>query len=228
MATDEGTTTGTDAGAGKTFSQADVDRIVRDRIAREREKYADYDEVKSKAADADKNATALDKLLAKVSDLEAGLKKSNQDALRAQVALDMKLSPRQAKRLQGGTREELEADARELLEDWGGTKDTSTGGAKDGGGQGDAAKTGEGQAGGDGGNAGAKDTSGKDGAGQAGGKDTGTSGSAGDAAGGSDGGRKALPPAGRPKETLTAGAVPAAGADKSPAELAEAILKSDL
>ena len=35
------------------FTQADLDRIVQDRLRREREKYADYDELKAKAAEAE-------------------------------------------------------------------------------------------------------------------------------------------------------------------------------
>ena len=37
----------------KTFTQEDVDRIVGERIKREREKYADYDDLKAKANDND-------------------------------------------------------------------------------------------------------------------------------------------------------------------------------
>lgn len=47
---DEGNTGG--AGEGKTFSQTDLDRIVADRVARERAKYADYGDLKKKAAAA--------------------------------------------------------------------------------------------------------------------------------------------------------------------------------
>lgn len=56
---------GNDGGAGnggagggnaedKTLSQADVDRIVSERLARERQKFADYDDLKTKAAEFDK------------------------------------------------------------------------------------------------------------------------------------------------------------------------------
>lgn len=37
--------------ADRSFTQADIDRIVADRVARERGKYADYDDLKAKAAD---------------------------------------------------------------------------------------------------------------------------------------------------------------------------------
>ncbi|MFE2912826.1 capsid assembly scaffolding protein Gp46 family protein [Kitasatospora indigofera] len=42
------------AGTGGTFSQADLDRIVADRLTRERAKFADYDDLKAKAAQLDK------------------------------------------------------------------------------------------------------------------------------------------------------------------------------
>jgi hypothetical protein len=56
---EEDTSTDTDStadattqAAGKTFTQADLDRIVADRVARERAKYADYGDLKKKAAAA--------------------------------------------------------------------------------------------------------------------------------------------------------------------------------
>lgn len=49
----------------KTFTQADVNRIVGERTARERDKYADYDDLKAKATQFDtieaQNATELEK-----------------------------------------------------------------------------------------------------------------------------------------------------------------------
>jgi hypothetical protein len=56
---DEGTETeqgneSTEAEASsKTFTQEDIDRVVKDRLARERGKYADYDELKAKAGKLD-------------------------------------------------------------------------------------------------------------------------------------------------------------------------------
>lgn len=57
---DDSTETGTDTAqqdqgqqdAGKTFTQADIDRIVADRVARERAKFSDYGDLKRKAAAA--------------------------------------------------------------------------------------------------------------------------------------------------------------------------------
>lgn len=99
-----------------TFTQADVDRIVADRLKREREatkaKYADYDELKAKAA----GATTLEE---RVAGIEQQAKESEARALRAEVANAKGLTPTQAKRLVGATKEELEADADELLKDLG-------------------------------------------------------------------------------------------------------------
>jgi hypothetical protein len=42
------------APAGKTYSQEDVDRVVRDRLARAEAKYADYNDLKKRAGEYDK------------------------------------------------------------------------------------------------------------------------------------------------------------------------------
>lgn len=63
------------------------------------------------------NKTEIEKAQARAEAAEKELVKSQTEALRAQVALNMKLTPSQAKRLVGATREELEADAAELLAD---------------------------------------------------------------------------------------------------------------
>lgn len=49
---DNGGAGGSGGEGGKTFSQAELDRIVADRVARERSKYADYGDLKRKAASA--------------------------------------------------------------------------------------------------------------------------------------------------------------------------------
>ena len=66
----------------QTFTQADVDRIVADRLKREREavkaKYADYDDLKSKAAGAQ---TAEQR----IASLEQEIKTTQREALRRRV-----------------------------------------------------------------------------------------------------------------------------------------------
>ena len=61
--------------AEKTFTQDEVNQIVGERIAREREKYEGFDEIKAKAAEFDKleeaNKSELQKASEKVASLEA-------------------------------------------------------------------------------------------------------------------------------------------------------------
>jgi hypothetical protein len=109
----------------QTFTQADVDRIVRERVKREREKYADYDELKTKAEGA---KTLEDR----VAEIERQARESETRALRAEVANAKGLTATQAKRLVGATREELEADADELLKDIGAQKKTGNHVAREG------------------------------------------------------------------------------------------------
>lgn len=96
----------------QTFTQADVDRIVKERVQREKAKYADYDDLKTKAGE---KAT----LEERVADIERQARESEARALRAEVANAKGLTASQAKRLVGSSREELEADADELLKDIG-------------------------------------------------------------------------------------------------------------
>lgn len=108
-----------DGGEGdeaKTLTQADVDAAVEKIAARIRaeerrkvsEKYADYDDLKAKAAGAQ---TLEDR----VAEIERQAKASEERALRAEVANAKGLTADQAKRLIGTTREELEADADDFL-----------------------------------------------------------------------------------------------------------------
>ena len=68
-----------EATKAQSFTQADVDRIVSERITRERAKYADYDEVKAKAEGA---KTLEDR----IADLESKGAAAEQRALRAEIA----------------------------------------------------------------------------------------------------------------------------------------------
>lgn len=79
---------------GKTFTQAELDAIVADRLARERAKYPDYESIKAKAAKYDAAEEAGKSELQKANERAAalkteldGLKKANQlRELRASVA----------------------------------------------------------------------------------------------------------------------------------------------
>lgn len=78
-------TEGGAAAEDKTFTQADLDRIVAERIARETKKYADHEDLKTKAA-------RLDELeAANASDLEkavAAARKEVETSLRAEFAAE--------------------------------------------------------------------------------------------------------------------------------------------
>ncbi len=63
----------------QTFTQADVDRIVRERVKRERDKYADYGDLQEKAG---KVKTAEDR----IADLEKQYKAAEARALRSDIA----------------------------------------------------------------------------------------------------------------------------------------------
>lgn len=101
---------------GQTFTQEDVNRLVAKARSEERrkagEKFADYDDLKTQAAGA---KTLEDR----VAEIERRAVESETRALRAEVANAKGLTPSQAKRLVGATKEELEADADELLKDIG-------------------------------------------------------------------------------------------------------------
>lgn len=112
----------------KTFTQEEFDAALRDAVTAEvektaakirseerrkvSEKYADYDDLKAKAA----GATTLEE---RVAGIEQQAKEAEARAMRAEVANAKGLTPTQAKRLVGSTREELETDADELLADIG-------------------------------------------------------------------------------------------------------------
>lgn len=79
--------------AEATFTQEDVDRIVRDRVQRERSKFADYDALKAKVGEAQ---TAEEKAEARIKDAEqraAELEAAND---RKGVALEFQLTSEDA------------------------------------------------------------------------------------------------------------------------------------
>ncbi|WP_367582371.1 DUF4355 domain-containing protein [Tsukamurella tyrosinosolvens] len=113
--------------AEQTFTQAELDKIIQDRLARQASKYSDYETVK---ADADKWRQAEREKLPREQQTQAeldDLRKAREaeaaefaafklEVLRERVAREKGLSDKLAARLSGTTREELEADADDLLE----------------------------------------------------------------------------------------------------------------
>lgn len=105
----------------KTFTQEELDGIVRDRLQRERAKYADYDSLKDKAAKFDEleeaNKTELQKATDKAKELQRQLddikKADSIRVMRASVAKDSGVP---AELLTGNTEEECAAQAKSILD----------------------------------------------------------------------------------------------------------------
>jgi Domain of unknown function (DUF4355) len=104
---------------GKTFTQADLDRIVGERVDRERRKFAGYGELKSKAAQFDELAEAQktehEKLADRADAAEKRATAAEAALLRRTVAERKGLPAELAERLAGSTEEELGADADALI-----------------------------------------------------------------------------------------------------------------
>ena len=108
------------------FDTAIKDRLTRDREAQAKkiaEKYADYDDLKTKAADYEKQiADYAEKLKdaeekdKKIAELEGAVKKHETSALRIKIAHEAGLDYNLASRLAGESEEEIRADAKSLSE----------------------------------------------------------------------------------------------------------------
>lgn len=105
----------------KTFSQDEVNKIVQERVAKEKAKYEGYEELKEKAAKFDEQTeaskTELQKATEKAEKLEAELKSLKKaeavNAVRTKVAEETKVP---ASLLTGNTEEECKAQAKAILE----------------------------------------------------------------------------------------------------------------
>lgn len=102
----EGATGNENGGQGETFTQADVDRIVGQRLARDRAQYADYDQLKEAAAE-----------LAKIRESEKTEMEKFQEQLAAEKSARESAQTELAavKRTQYGMDKGLPRDLAELL-----------------------------------------------------------------------------------------------------------------
>lgn len=104
----------------KTFTQADIDRIVKERLDRAEKANADKLQKEQEAAEQKRLQEQgqfkelADKEKARADQLEATLKQRDYDALRAKVAADNNLPAAWAVRLVGDDETALTADAKEL------------------------------------------------------------------------------------------------------------------
>lgn len=113
-----GGTTGSTGGSSFTpiASQEEFDRAVGERINRERARFADYDELKAKAAKLDeaeaKTKTELQKERERAEKAERELIKAQHESLKTRVASSKGVP---ASSITGSTQEELEKSADELI-----------------------------------------------------------------------------------------------------------------
>ena len=106
-------------------SQEELDRIIQKRIDRERAKYTDYEDIKTKTESLATELEAAKAELAeaakgagRVGELEAAVSAAEKRAERAEIAADVASRKGvKLKYLTGDTREELEASADEFLTD---------------------------------------------------------------------------------------------------------------
>ena len=96
--------------AEKTFTQADVDRIVADRLARQRSQFADYETFKTKAAAYDAEKATFDAASAELDELKQA---NTLRRLREKVAAEIGVP---AAVLTGTTEDECKAQATAILE----------------------------------------------------------------------------------------------------------------
>lgn len=111
-------------------TQEEFETAVKDRIAREKDtvlrKYADYDDLKAKAARYDTEKTTFDTALAaangkiadyekQIGDLNGKIKGFETDSLKTQIALQTGLPYEMRSRLKGETEDEIKKDAQDLF-----------------------------------------------------------------------------------------------------------------
>lgn len=108
--------TGSDGGEPKSFTQEQVDRIVETRLAKERGKYKDYEEIKAKALKFEEAENAGKSEVDKLREANERLQKQIDDAAAAKqrdgwISEVSKSKDVPAELLRGTTLEELEAHA---------------------------------------------------------------------------------------------------------------------
>lgn len=94
--TEGGNTSGETPAAESEFkpitSQDDLNKVINERLQRERAKYADYKDVKAKAARLDEieqaNQTEAEKAAKRVAELEAELNNTRRESLRLRIAAE--------------------------------------------------------------------------------------------------------------------------------------------
>lgn len=111
----------------KSFTQAELDQIVKDRLERERRKYADYNDLKASREELQKikdgERTELEKLqaerdkaLSELDSLKSTLAQKERDALALKLLADAGLPAALAPRILGESEDEMQSDIETLKE----------------------------------------------------------------------------------------------------------------
>lgn len=106
-------------------SQEELDKLIGERVARERSKYVDYEDLKLKAAEYDSQVAKLsetnkeleEKVLASttlIDDLNKKVNKYEMDSVKTKVCLEMGLPYEIANRLNGTNEDEIRSDAENM------------------------------------------------------------------------------------------------------------------
>jgi hypothetical protein len=106
--TDEGTEAtgsggsggGSGGEGGRTYTQADLDKAIEKRLARERKKYADYDDLKAKATEADASRKANQTLEERIEEMQR--EQAERDAAAVSEKADTAVEKLHAKLVRGG------------------------------------------------------------------------------------------------------------------------------
>lgn len=105
-----------------TLTQADVDRVVQERLARERAKFADYEEMKTKAKAFDEaeaaRMTEQERLQQQLEQATAERDRLRVEGLRRDVADELQVPANLRAYVNGTTDEELRASATKVLADF--------------------------------------------------------------------------------------------------------------
>lgn len=91
----------------KTFTQEELNAIVEQRLMRERDKFKDYDTLKTRVGE-------LDTLKARLDAVQNELQTTKLESIKSKVLDEVGLPKEIASRLQGTTEEEMKADAEAL------------------------------------------------------------------------------------------------------------------
>jgi len=110
-------------GTEPTFTRAQMAKMVnaqvREKVAAALAEYGDLDELKAKAAQADKNASQLDRIEQQLKAAEERASKAERDGLVRRVADELGISVRLAGKLDGKTFDEMLADGKDMIDDLG-------------------------------------------------------------------------------------------------------------